>query len=372
MTALRYTLRALGFALLVAIVVYVPFRISDFRASEFALIGIYFIAILGLNVLTGYTGMISLGHGAFMALGAYTTAILVADHGMRDLWTIPLAGLLAAAAGAAFGLPALRLSGPYLALATFGIAVATPIVIKKFDGLTGGSGGINLFEAEGITGLPEFLVTLPGGKVLSFNDWLYYLTWTIALVLFAVAWGIHHSRFGRSLRAIRDNEIAAAASGVWLASHKTLAFTISAFYAGVAGVAARDLGVLGAAGRVPRRALDRAARRPGRGRDRVAGAARGRRGVPRLPPAVGPGHLQGAGRPGGDLRRGADRPDDRAADGGGRSRALDHRPPNFPAVSSVLAFRCASSGSSHSRSPFRRAPPRLGPPPTRASARAKS
>jgi branched-chain amino acid transport system permease protein len=170
-----------------------------------------------------------------MAIGAYTTAILVADHGMKDLWTIPIAGLVAAAAGFAFGLPALRLSGPYLALATFGIAVATPIVIKKFDGFTGGSGGINLFEAEGITGLPEFIVTLPGGHQLSFNDWLYYLTWTIALVLFVIAWGIHHSRLGRSLRAIRDNELAAAASGVWLASHKTLAFTLSAFYAGVAG-----------------------------------------------------------------------------------------------------------------------------------------
>jgi branched-chain amino acid transport system permease protein len=234
-TALRYALRAAGLALFVAVVVYVPFRISDFRSSEFALIGIYFIAILGLNILTGYTGAISLGHGAFMAIGAYTTAILVADHGMRDLWTIGIAGLVAAAAGTAFGLPALRLSGPYLALATFGIAVATPIVIKKFDGFTGGSGGINLFEAEGITGLPEFVVTLPGGHQLSFNDWLYYLTWTIALVLFVVAWGIHHSRLGRSLRAIRDNELAAAASGVWLASHKTLAFTLSAFYAGVAG-----------------------------------------------------------------------------------------------------------------------------------------
>jgi branched-chain amino acid transport system permease protein len=234
-TALRYGLRALGLALFVAVVFYVPFRISDFRASEFALIGVYFIAILGLNILTGYTGAISLGHGAFMAIGAYTTAILVADHGMRDLWTIPIAGLVAAAAGFAFGLPALRLSGPYLALATFGIAVATPIVIKKFDGFTGGSGGINLFEAEGITGLPEFIVTLPGGHQLSFNDWLYYLTWTIALVLFVVAWAIHHSRLGRSLRAIRDNELAAAASGVWLASHKTLAFTLSAFYAGIAG-----------------------------------------------------------------------------------------------------------------------------------------
>ena len=235
MTALRYGLRALGLAFFVAVVFYVPFRISDFRASEFALIGVYFIAILGLNILTGYTGAISLGHGAFMAIGAYTTAILVADHGMKDLWTIPIAGLVAAAAGFAFGLPALRLSGPYLALATFGIAVATPIVIKKFDGFTGGSGGINLFEADGITGLPEFIVTLPGGHQLSFNDWLYYLTWTIALVLFVVAWGIHHSRLGRSLRAIRDNELAAAASGVWLASHKTLAFTLSAFYAGVAG-----------------------------------------------------------------------------------------------------------------------------------------
>jgi branched-chain amino acid transport system permease protein len=234
-TAVRYGLRALGLALFVAVVFYVPFRISDFRASEFALIGVYFIAILGLNILTGYTGAISLGHGAFMAIGAYTTAILVADHGMKDLWTIPIAGLVAAGAGFAFGLPALRLSGPYLALATFGIAVATPIVIKKFDGFTGGSGGINLFEAEGITGLPEFIVTLPGGHQLSFNDWLYYLTWTIALVLFVVAWGIHHSRLGRSLRAIRDNELAAAASGVWLASHKTLAFTLSAFYAGVAG-----------------------------------------------------------------------------------------------------------------------------------------
>jgi branched-chain amino acid transport system permease protein len=234
-TALRYGLRALGLALFVAVVFYVPFRISDFRASEFALIGVYFIAILGLNILTGYTGAISLGHGAFMAIGAYTTAILVADHGMKDIWTIPIAGLVAAAAGFAFGLPALRLSGPYLALATFGIAVATPIVIKKFDGFTGGSGGINLFEAEGITGLPEFIVTLPGGHQLSFNDWLYYLTWTIAVVLFVVAWGIHHSRLGRSLRAIRDNELAAAASGVWLASHKTLAFTLSAFYAGVAG-----------------------------------------------------------------------------------------------------------------------------------------
>ena len=235
MTALRYGLRGLGLALFAAVVFYMPFRISDFRASEFAQIGIFFIAILGLNILTGYTGAISLGHGAFMAIGGYTTAILVADHGMKDLWTLPIAGLVAAAAGFAFGLPALRLSGPYLALATFGIAVATPIVIKKFDGFTGGSGGINLFEAEGITGLPEFVVTLPGGHQLSFNDWLYYMTWTIALVLFVVAWAIHHSRLGRSLRAIRDNELAAAASGVWLASHKTLAFTLSAFYAGVAG-----------------------------------------------------------------------------------------------------------------------------------------
>ena len=242
----------LGFGLFVAVVLVLPSRISDFRASEFALIGIFFIAILGLNLLTGLTGVISLGHGAFMAIGAYVSGILMLGRpgleagglsppdwlplgdGMKDLYTIPIAALAAALAGAAFGLPALRLSGPYLALATFGIAVATPIVIRKFGDVTGGSGGLNLFDSPNLTGAIFNAVHVPG-RTLTFNDWLYYLTWTIALGLFLVAWVIHNSRLGRSFRAVRDNEIAATAFGVGLAYHKTLAFTLSALYAGVAG-----------------------------------------------------------------------------------------------------------------------------------------
>jgi branched-chain amino acid transport system permease protein len=249
---LRNTIRALGLLLFVGIVLVTPSRISDFRSSEFALIGIFFIAILGLNLLTGYTGVISLGHGAFMAVGAYTTGVLMLGRpglegagldppgwlpigdGMKDVYTIPIAALVAALAGAAFGLPALRLSGPYLALATFGVAVATPIIVRKFDSVTGGSGGLSLFETENLTGAFTNAVHLPG-RTVTFNDWLYYLTWSIALALFVVAWAIHHSRLGRAFRAIRDNEIAAAASGVGLATHKTLAFTLSALYAGVAG-----------------------------------------------------------------------------------------------------------------------------------------
>ena len=86
-----------------------PLALSSFQASQFAYVALYMIAIAGLNILTGYTGQISLGHGAFMAIGGYTTAILTHDHGVVELWTIPLAGLVAGVAGLAFGVPALRL-----------------------------------------------------------------------------------------------------------------------------------------------------------------------------------------------------------------------------------------------------------------------
>jgi branched-chain amino acid transport system permease protein len=212
---------AAGFVALVGLL---PLVLSDFRAYEFALVGVYFIAIAGLNVLTGYTGQISLGHGAFMAVGGYTTAILAADHGFDPVWTIPIAGLVTGAIGFAFGVPALRLSGLYLALATFGVAVAAPAVFRKFSGLTGGASGKILPQPSAKFGL-----------YLTSNDWLYYLTWTIALVLLAVAWLIVRGRTGRAFRAMRDSEVAAAASGVNLALYKTLAFGVSAFYAGVAG-----------------------------------------------------------------------------------------------------------------------------------------
>jgi branched-chain amino acid transport system permease protein len=177
-----------------------------------------------------------------MAIGGYTTAILMAGNeqfggpisgGMKDLWTLPLAGLVAGLVGLAFGLPALRLSGLYLALATFAIAVAMPSTIKRFEEFSGGGTGIQLFGIPELTGGISNVHVL--GRSLTPNDWLYYLSWSIALVLFAVAWLILRGRTGRAFRAVRDSETAAVSSGVSLARYKTLAFGISAAYAGVAG-----------------------------------------------------------------------------------------------------------------------------------------
>jgi branched-chain amino acid transport system permease protein len=217
-----------GLLLLAVLIAVVPRLIGDFTAYEFAIVGMYFIALLGLSILTGYSGQISLGHGAFMAIGGYTTAILSVDgiygHQLRDLWTIPLAGLVAGLAGLLVGVPALRLSGLYLALITFGIAVSFPQVPKRFDHFLGGT-----------TGKVLNLVKPPFGLDTTPNDWLYYLTWGIAFVLLVVAWLLLRGRPGRALQAIRDSELAAVSSGVNLATYKTLAFGISAFYAGVAG-----------------------------------------------------------------------------------------------------------------------------------------
>jgi branched-chain amino acid transport system permease protein len=211
------------------VLVALPFVLTDFRTVQLATVGAYFIAILGLDVLTGHSGQISLGHGAFMAVGAYTTAILMANHGVRDLWTIPIAAGVAGVIGLLAGVPALRLSGLYLALATFGIAVVLPTILKKFDHFTGGSTGITLFGKPTQTGHGI------GIWGLTNNQWLYALTWTIGGFVFLIAWWLLDSRFGRSLRAIRDSELAATASGVNRAKYKVLAFGVSAAFAGVAG-----------------------------------------------------------------------------------------------------------------------------------------
>ena len=249
------TQRLIGFVAFAALVVFVavlPSFVSDFKARDYSYVAIYLIAVLGLNILTGYTGQISLGHGAFMAIGGYTTAILMAGNeqfggpisgGLKDVWTLPIAGLVAGLVGLAFGFPALRLSGLYLALATFAIAVAMPSTVKRFEESTGGGQGIQLFGIPELTGSnavvgddpnapPTFVVK---GVTFTPNDWMYYLAWSIALVAFAVAWLIVRGRTGRAFRAVRDSETAAVSSGVSLARYKTLAFGVSAAYAGIAG-----------------------------------------------------------------------------------------------------------------------------------------
>jgi branched-chain amino acid transport system permease protein len=229
----RATVAPGAFVVLAIAIVFTPALLSDFNAQRAAYVGVYTIALVGLNVLTGYTGQISLGHGAFMALGGYTTAILMVDHGVRDLWTIPAAAALAGVAGFLFGIPALRLSGLYLALATFAIAVSTPAVIKRFEGITGGSSGKSLFGKPELTGSLGPVHVL--GQELTFNNWIYYLAWTVALVGYVAAWLLLRGRTGRALRALRDSETAAISSGVSLARYKTLAFGVSAAYAGAAG-----------------------------------------------------------------------------------------------------------------------------------------
>jgi branched-chain amino acid transport system permease protein len=234
--------RALGIALWLlvaaaALVVYAfaPRFVSDFHSRDLAHAGVFFIAIVGLNLLTGYTGQISLGHGALMAIGGYTTAALVVHEHWRDVWTIPLAGIAAGIVGFLIGLPALRLSGLYLALATFAFAVAMPSLLRKFSGLTGGSQGLRLLEEAPlqVTGLSGTVTIF--GHSMTQNHFLYYLTWGIGLIGFLVAWLIVRGRFGRTFRAVRDSEVAAASAGIGLARTKTLAFALSGVYAGVAG-----------------------------------------------------------------------------------------------------------------------------------------
>jgi branched-chain amino acid transport system permease protein len=224
----KLALEILGLLALAALIAVLPRFVSNFTTYELATVGMYFIALLGLSILTGYSGQISLGHGAFMAIGGYTTAILTANgvygHHLRDVWTIPIAGLVAGAAGLVVGIPALRLSGLYLALITFGIAVSFRQIPLKFDHFFGGTTGKTL----GILQTPFGLSTSP-------NHWIYYLTWGIAFVLLVAAWLFVRGMPGRTLKAIRDSEIAAVSSGISLARYKTLAFALSAFYAGVAG-----------------------------------------------------------------------------------------------------------------------------------------
>jgi branched-chain amino acid transport system permease protein len=217
---LRLATLAAGAAALVLL----PQALSSYRTFQLVYVGIFFIALIGLNVLTGHSGQISLGHGAWMAIGAYTTAILFSHAGVHELWTIPLAGVVAGAAGFLFGYPALRLEGVYLALATFAVAIAIPSLPKRFPGLAGGGTGVSLDQPKAPFGLP-----------LGATHWLYALTWSVAVVLFAASWLVLRGRFGRTLRAVRDSEVAASAIGIDAALHKRLAFGISAFYGGIAG-----------------------------------------------------------------------------------------------------------------------------------------
>jgi branched-chain amino acid transport system permease protein len=216
--------RRLGLALLIVAALALPFMLSNFRLFQFTLVFVNAIALLGLNILTGYNGQISLGHSAFYALGAYTSAIMIDKWNVPYLLTIPVAGLLCLVAGFLFGIPALRLEGLYLALATFALSLAVPQILKYFEHWTGGSQGIVLSKPEAPFGLP-----------LSPDQWLYFMTLAVLLLLFWLAANLLSGRTGRAIIAIRDHGIAAQAMGIDTARYKSLTFGVSAAYTGVAG-----------------------------------------------------------------------------------------------------------------------------------------
>jgi branched-chain amino acid transport system permease protein len=218
--------RLIGVLLVVLALAILPFFLSDYRTFQFTQAIVYAIVLLGLNILTGYNGQISLGHGAFFAIGAYTAAILMDRFGVPYWATLPAAGVICFVFGFLFGLPALRLQGHYLALATFALAVATPQLLKykRLEEWTGGVQGIVIMKPDPPFGLP-----------LSQDRWLYLFTLFVAIVLFVVAWNILRGRTGRALIALRDQPIAAEAMGVNGAVYKSTAFGISALYTGIGG-----------------------------------------------------------------------------------------------------------------------------------------
>jgi branched-chain amino acid transport system permease protein len=194
-----WTLGLATIALAVALVL--PFTLSNFRLFQFSQVFIYAIALLGLNILTGYNGQISLGHGAFYAVGAYTTAIMIDQWSVPYGWTV--AGAVCLVAGFLFGIPALRLEGLYLALATFALALAVPQILKYFEHWTGGSQGIVLSKPNP-----------PWGLKLTPDQWLYFLCLAVLVLLFGLAANLLRGRTGRAIVAIRDNAIAAQSMGV--------------------------------------------------------------------------------------------------------------------------------------------------------------
>jgi len=206
--------------------VIVPLFVKNFIIFQLTMLLVYGLAILALNILTGGSGQFSLGQSAFYAAGAYTSAILMEHAGMNYALTLPIAGVICFGFGFLFGQPALRLSGVYLALATFALATAMPQFLKLgyFEYWTGGVQGLVVTKPD-----------TPFGLAISQDIWLYYFTLMIVIAIYILSVNLLKSRSGRALMAIRDNEIAACAMGIDVARYKTLAFGISASITGIAG-----------------------------------------------------------------------------------------------------------------------------------------
>ncbi|NKQ51633.1 branched-chain amino acid ABC transporter permease [Amycolatopsis sp. K13G38] len=226
------TLRWGGAAAAAVVLIVLPLLISEVAQIEtLTQMVAYSVAILGLGLLTGHCGQISLGHSAFVGIGGYTTIILVADHGWPYLATIPVAVVVCLLAGALVGIPALRIRGLYLATVTLAVAALFPVLIDKFPSFTGGPNG--KFAPQEMAAPDWFFVNpyTPAGPPT--DD--YYAVLAVAALMFLIARNVVRSRVGRAMHAVRDAPLSAAASGVRVARVKIFAFAVSAAFAGVAG-----------------------------------------------------------------------------------------------------------------------------------------
>ncbi|QSE94844.1 branched-chain amino acid ABC transporter permease [Rhodococcus pseudokoreensis] len=212
-------------AVVILVTAVAPLVSAPYVNFDRSMVLVYVVVGLGLNLLTGNTGQISLGHGFFFAVGAYLSAVLVENHDVPYLLLLPVAFAVCFVIGYLFGLPALRLHGLQLALATLGLALVTPAVIKRFEHVTDGQAGINIAGAEP-----------PAFSGLERDQWVYYLCLVVALIAFFVVRRLSTGRIGRSLIAIRDYEAVATTLGVGATRTKTTVFALSAAFAGVGGV----------------------------------------------------------------------------------------------------------------------------------------
>jgi branched-chain amino acid transport system permease protein len=229
----------LGFGtslVVLALLIVVPLFVKNFIIFQLTMLLIYALAVMALNILTGGSGQFSLGQSAFYAVGAYTSAILMETYNINYALTLPVSGIVCFGFGYLFGKPALRLSGVYLALATFALATAMPQLLKLgvFEPWTGGVQGLVVTKPDA----PSFVSSIWSvfsGRAMSQDMWLYYFTLAVSIGIYVASVNLLRSRSGRAFMAIRDNEIAASAMGVDVALYKTLAFGVSAGITGVAG-----------------------------------------------------------------------------------------------------------------------------------------
>ncbi len=216
----------LGIALALVIAVALTFIADPYHLFQLTMVITYGCAVLGLTLLTGINGQISLGHSAFYAIGAYAAAILMANYDWPYWATLPVAAAASALLGFLIGFPALRLGGLYLALTTFALAVAVPQILKvnALEDLTGGVQGLTTDKPDAPFGLP-----------LTSDQWIYLFTLAVGCIVFLLGWNLSRGRIGRAMLAVRDHPVAAEAMGISLTRLKTRTFAVSAMLTGIAG-----------------------------------------------------------------------------------------------------------------------------------------